>query len=135
MFVSTAWAQGAGAGGGDMFGALMPLVLIFVVFYFLLIRPQQKKQKTHQAKLEAIRRGDKIMLGGGIYGTVTKVQDSDLTVEIAEGVKVSAARATVLDVLTKPEPAAGGEQKKGGAPANDEAAKGGGILGKFLGRK
>ncbi len=134
MFVSTAWAQGAGAGGSDLFGALMPLVLIFVVFYFLLIRPQQKKQKAHQAKLEAIRRGDKIMLGGGIYGTVTKVQEQDLTVEIAEGVKVTAARATVLDVLTKPEPATG-EQKKGAAPANDEAAKGGGFLGKILGRK
>ena len=134
MLVSTAWAQGAGAGGGDLFGALMPLVLIFVVFYFLLIRPQQKKQKAHQAKLEAIRRKDKIMLGGGIYGTVVNVQDNDLTVEIAEGVKVKAARATVLDVLTKPEPATG-DQSKGAAPANDEAAKPGGFLGKFLGRK
>ena len=134
MLVSTAWAQGAGAGGGDLFGALMPLVLIFVVFYFLLIRPQQKKQKAHQAKLEAIRRKDKVLLGGGIYGTVQNVQDNDLTVEIAEGVKVKVARATVMDVLTKPEPASG-DQAKGATPANDEAAKQGGLLGKFLGRK
>jgi len=132
MLVSTAWAQGAGAGGGDLFGALMPLVLIFVVFYFLLIRPQQKKQKAHQAKLGAIRRKDKITLGGGIYGTVTNVQDDELTVEIAEGVKVKVARATVMDVLTKPEPASG---SKGAAPANDEAAKPAGFLDKILGRK
>ena len=70
MFISTAWAQGGG-GGGDLFSALLPLVLIFAVFYFLLIRPQQQKMKRHREMLAAVRRGDKIITGGGVYGTCT----------------------------------------------------------------
>lgn len=120
MLVSTAYAQaagGAGAGGG--FEAFIPLILIFVVFYFLLIRPQQKKAKEHQALLEAIKRGDKIVTGGGIIGTVTKAADDELTVEIAENVKVKVDRRMVANVLNKTEPAANdaggnGEAKPGG---------------------
>jgi len=107
MFISTAYAQAAG--GADGAGALMqfaPLILIFVVFYFLLIRPQQKKQKEHKAMLEAIRRGDKIVTAGGLIGTVAKVVgDDELSVEIAEGVKVKVARGMVSTVLLKTEPA------------------------------
>jgi preprotein translocase subunit YajC len=84
--------------------SLLPLVLIFVVFYFLLIRPQQKKQKEHKAMLEALRRGDRILTSGGIMGTITKVQsENELIVEIAEGIKVRVARGMVADVMSKTE--------------------------------
>ena len=69
MLISTAWAQSGGAGGGgDIFTAMLPLVLIFAVFYFLLIRPQQKKVKSHQAMIGSLKRGDKIITGGGVHG-------------------------------------------------------------------
>ncbi len=107
MLISTAYAQAAG-GADAGFGLiqLAPLVLIFVVFYFLLIRPQQKKMKTHKEMLGALRRGDRIVTNGGIIGTVTKVHsDTELVVEIAEGVRVRVARGMVADVLAKTEPA------------------------------
>jgi preprotein translocase subunit YajC len=103
MFISPAYAQAAGGGFGGM-ESLLPLVLIFVVFYFLLIRPQQKKQKEHKAMLEALHRGDRIVTSGGIIGTITKVHsDTELIVEIAEGVKVRVARGMIADVLSKTE--------------------------------
>lgn len=116
MFVSPAYAQAAG-GGSSGFEALLPLVLIFVVFYFLLIRPQQKKAKQHREMLTAIRRGDKVITGGGIVGTVTKVvDDAELMVEIAPEVKVRVQRALVSAVLAKTEPvkaeAKGGKDKE-----------------------
>ncbi|MFN3461203.1 MAG: preprotein translocase subunit YajC [Oceanibaculum sp.] len=86
--------------------SLLPLVLIFVVFYFLLIRPQQKKVKAHKEMLSNIRRGDRVVTNGGIIGTVTRVNDdNELTLEIAEGVRVRSVRAMVADVLAKTEPA------------------------------
>ena len=92
-----------------MFGGiegLLPLVLIFVVFYFLLIRPQQKRAKQHREMLGSLRRGDRVITGGGIYGTVTKVVgDGEVEVEIAEAVKVRVARETITGVLSKTEPA------------------------------
>jgi preprotein translocase subunit YajC len=108
MFISQAFAQSAGGapGGAGMLTSFLPLILIFVVFYFLLIRPQQKKQKEHKAMLAAVRRGDKIVTAGGIIGTVSKViGDDELSVEIAEGVKVKVARSMVSTVLSKTEPA------------------------------
>lgn len=126
--ISSAYAQAAGgAAGGDMFGAFLPLILIFVVFYFLLIRPQQKKQKEHQKKLSNIRRGDKILTGGGFYGTVAKVIEdkNELQVEIAEGVKVRVAASTVMDVLSKTEPA-----NDAAAPADEKKGGLGGLFGK-----
>ncbi|MDJ0951751.1 MAG: preprotein translocase subunit YajC [Alphaproteobacteria bacterium] len=114
MFISPAYAQAAGAGGGDFITGILPLILIFVVFYFLLIRPQQKRMKEHKAKVAAVRRGDKVITGGGIIGTVTKdVSDTEIQVEIAEGVRVRVAKQTLSDVLTKTEP----------APANDSGAE------------
>ncbi|WP_042701200.1 preprotein translocase subunit YajC [Azospirillum sp. B506] len=141
MFVSTAYAQTAApaGGGGDMLVQFAPLILIFVVFYFLLIRPQQKKMKEHKAMLSAIRRGDRVVTGGGIIGVVTKVgTDDEITVEIAENVRVRCLRSTVNLVLAKTEPAG----KSGGdaAPAAEGEAKpaettvAGGI-GKLFGRK
>ncbi len=105
-FISPAYAQAAGgAGGASGLEAMFPLILIFVVFYFLLIRPQQKKAKEHKAMLEAVRRGDKVVTGGGILGTVTKVSDDqEITVEIADGVKVRVQRGLLAAVLSKTEP-------------------------------
>ncbi len=135
MFISPAYAQaGGGLGGGGMLEAMLPLVLIFAVFYFLLIRPQQKKVKAHQAMIGALRRGDKIVTGGGLYATVTKVlNDQEAMVEIAEGVRVRIARSTIASVLSKPEPGAAPK------PANDsgttQESGGGGFMGKLLGKK
>ena len=112
MFVTPAYAQPATDGGGGGLEAFLPLILIFVVFYFLLIRPQQKKMKQHKASLGAIRRGDKVVTGGGIIGTVTKViDDNEITVEIAEGIKVRVQRGLISSVLSKTEPV--NDDKKG----------------------
>lgn len=120
MLISEAYAQTAG-GTTDMLTSLLPLVLIFVVFYFLLIRPQQKKMKQHREMLAAIRRGDRVVTGGGIIGVVTKVaNENELIVEIADGVKVKVMRGTVAEVLAKTEPAGGG---KGGKEEPDAEAE------------
>ncbi len=122
MLISEAWAQGGGGlGGGGLIEGILPLILIFAVFYFLLIRPQQKKMKAHREMLSAVRRGDKVLTGGGIFGTVTKVQnDNELTVEIAEGVRVRVARGTISEVLSRTEPAQVEKKDKSseGAKAN-----------------
>ena len=106
LLISAAHAQEAAAAGAagmqSPLSGFIPLILIFVLFYFLLIRPQQKKFKDHQAMVSAIARGDKVITGGGIHGKVTKVEDAHLTVEIAAGVEVVVERATVSQVLTKP---------------------------------
>ena len=105
MLISPAYAQ-AGGGGDAGLIQLLPLVLIFVVFYFLLIRPQQKKMKAHRALVEALRRGDRVVTAGGMIGTVTKVLgDNELQVEIADGVRVKVVRSTIQDVIAKSEPA------------------------------
>lgn len=131
MFVSPAFAQtGPAAGGPGMIEAFLPIVLIFAVFYFLLIRPQQKKMREHKEMLGAIRRGDRVVTGGGIIGTVSKViDDNEVQVEIAENVRVRVQRAMVSGVLTKTEPVggkpSGGDADKGvKTPANDEGGEG-----------
>jgi preprotein translocase subunit YajC len=108
MWISTAYAQGVGS-LLDNQGALlqfMPLVLIFVVFYFLLIRPQQQKAKQHRAMLDALRRGDRVVTGGGIIGTVSQVvSPEEVAVDIAQGVRVRVRRGTISEVLARTEPA------------------------------
>jgi preprotein translocase subunit YajC len=105
MFVTPAYAQAAGGAGGA-FTSFVPLILIFAIMYFLLIRPQQKKVKEHKAMVEALRRGDQIVTQGGIVGKVSKVkEDGELEVEIAEGVRVRVIQSTVAAVLNKTEPA------------------------------
>ena len=94
--IKSAHAEAAGAGGGNGFASLIPLVLIMVIFYFLLIRPQQKKLKEHKAMVEATKKGDSVITGGGIIGKVAAVKDDILTVEIAEGVKVKVKRDTIV---------------------------------------
>jgi len=122
MLFSTAYAQAAGAPSGPIAGleSFLPLVLIFVVFYFLLIRPQQKRAKQHQEILSKLRRGDKVIAGGGIFGQVSKiVSDTEVEVEIATGVKIKVVRSSIQEVLTKTEPVA---DAKGGASSSDSAS-------------
>jgi len=107
MFATPAYAQAAGGGAAGAFGSFIPLILIFAIMYFLLIRPQQKKAKDHQKMVEALRRGDQIVTQGGIIGKVTKVKDEgEVEVEIASGVKVRVVKATIAQVISKTEPAA-----------------------------
>ena len=90
----------------EAFGQFIPLILIFAIMYFLLIRPQQKKVKEHQAMVEALRRGDQVVTQGGLIGKVSKVkEDNEIEVELAEGVKVRVVKSTIAQVLTKTEPA------------------------------
>ncbi len=105
MFVTPAYAQAAG-GGAAAFTSFVPLILIFAIMYFLLIRPQQKKLKDHQAMVAAVRRGDQIVTQGGIIGKIAKVKDdNEVEVEIATGVKVRVIKSTIAQVLSKTEPA------------------------------
>src|SRR5271156_6037298 len=117
MLISTAYAQGTGLSGlFDNQSALiqfLPLVLIFVVFYFLLIRPQQRKAKDHRVMLDALRRGDRVVTGGGIIGTVARADNpEEVTVDIAEGVRIRVVRSTITSVVAKPDPAAAREAAK-----------------------
>ena len=85
----------------SMLASFIPLILIFLIFYFLLIRPQQKKQKEHKVLLDSIQRGDEILSSGGILGKVIRVDNDKLTVEISKGVNVTIIRSTVADVIKK----------------------------------
>ena len=106
MFVSPAFAQDAG-GAAAAFTSFIPLILIFAIMYFLLIRPQQKKVKQHQAMVAALRRGDQVVTQGGLLGKVTRVKEGEgeIEVEIAPNVKVTVIRSTVASVRSKTEPA------------------------------
>ena len=106
MFISSAFAQTApaAAGGGDMQSSLMsmlPLVLMFVVLYFVMIRPQMKRQKEHRAMIEALAKGDEVATAGGILGRVSRVNDATIGLEIANGVEVQLQRSAVVQVLPK----------------------------------
>lgn len=90
----------------DQFAQFIPLLLIFAIMYFLLIRPQQKKMKDHQAMVNGLRRGDKVVTAGGMFGKVVKVHDEgEVEVEIADGVKVRMVQSTIAQVISKTEPA------------------------------
>ena len=107
MFVSPAYAQAAGGGGlAGGLGGIVPIILIFGIMYFLMIRPQQKKMKEHKEMVAALRRGDQVVTQGGIVGKVTKVKDdsNEIEVEIASGVKIHVIRGTITTVLNKTEP-------------------------------
>src|ERR1700738_4700640 len=111
MLISTAYAQGTGITGiFDNQGAMLqflPLVLIFVVFYFLLIRPQQRKAKDQKAMLDALRVGDRVVTGGGMIRAVARADSpEEVTVDIADGVRVRVVRSTITSVLAKPDPGA-----------------------------
>jgi preprotein translocase subunit YajC len=111
MFVTPAYAQGVGA-TPDVFISILPFVLIFVIMYFLIIRPQRQQLKKRGEMLAAIRRGDTVVTGGGLVGKVTKViDDNELEVDLG-GMKVTALRATISDVRVKGEPVANQNAKK-----------------------
>src|SRR5947209_9596033 len=113
MFVSTAYAQGFSLGDNQAMMQFLPLVLIFVVFYFLLIRPQQKRAKEHKTMLSALRRGDRVVTGGGIIGTVAKVVgDDEVAVDIAVGTRYRCLRIKITTVLARTEPVAGKDAAK-----------------------
>ncbi|MCB4822948.1 preprotein translocase subunit YajC [Roseicella aerolata] len=101
MLISPAYAQDAAGGGLALITQLAPLILIFAVFYFLLIRPQQKKQKEHREMLKQLKRGDRVLTAGGIFAKVTTVKEGvdEVEVEIAPNVRVSVLRQTIGDVL------------------------------------
>lgn len=106
MFISSAIAQTApaAAGGSDMMSSLtgmLPLVLMFVVLYFVMIRPQMKKQKEHRTMIDALAKGDEVATAGGLLGKVTKMGDSYLTLEVAPGMEVQLQRSAIVQVLPK----------------------------------
>lgn len=106
MFISPAYAQAANPFGGDsMLVSLLPFILIFVIMYFLILRPQQKRQKQHQEMVKNVRRGDTVVTSGGLVGKVTKVTDDEqIEVEVADGVRVRQMRSMIADVRAKGEP-------------------------------
>lgn len=101
-------ASAATGGAGSFLVSVMPLVLIFAVFYFLLIRPQQKRMKTHQSKVAGVQKNDQVVTGGGLVGKAVKVDDEYVEIELATGVRVKAVKSTLSDVMPR-----------GGKPAND----------------
>lgn len=102
MFISNAYAQAAPAASGtDSLLSLLPLVLMFVVLYFIMIRPQMKKQKEHKAMIEALQKGDEVVIAGGVLGRVSKLGDSLLHIEVANGVELQVQRPSVIQVLPK----------------------------------
>jgi preprotein translocase subunit YajC len=105
VFISQAFAQSApaaAAGGAEStLLSLLPLVLMFVVLYFIMIRPQMKRQKEHKAMLDALAKGDEVVVGGGVVGRISKLGDSLVYVEIAEGVEIQVQRPSIVQVLPK----------------------------------
>jgi len=91
----------ASTGAAGSIVSIMPLILIFVIFYFLLIRPQQKRAKAHEAKVQAVEKNDQVVTGGGLMGKVVKIADEYVEVEIASGVRVKAVKSTLADVVPK----------------------------------
>lgn len=140
MLISPAFAQSAGGAPGFGFEQMLPLVLVFAIFYFLLIRPQQKRAKEHKAMLSGIKRGDRVVTGGGIVGTVTKTVDNELTVEIAENIRVKVTRETLLGLYKEAaapadKPKAEGDASSEGAAAEGEKPASGSKLRRLLGGK
>lgn len=106
MFITPAYAQAAGASGGDLFGLLVPPLVILGIFYLLIIRPQQQRDKERRARIEAVRRGDQVILAGGITGKVVKAKEGEpeVDVEIAKDTVVKVLRVGISDIRGKTEP-------------------------------
>ena len=101
MFISNAYAQAAAGGPGGSLMSFLPIILMFVVLYFLMIRPQMKRQKEQKAMIDALGKGDEVVTAGGILGKITKVSDAYVTIEIADGTEVVIQRASVTMLLPK----------------------------------
>ena len=116
MLSSPAYAQFGGAGSSDMLMSLLPFLLIFVIMYFLILRPQQKRVKQHQEMVKNVRRGDTVITSGGLIAKVTKVVDEDkIEIELADGVRAMQMRSMVSDVRAKGEPVK--DESAGRSPA------------------
>ena len=98
-------AVAAPSGAAATFFSLFPFILVFIIFWFLLIRPQQKRMKEHQAQIAAVKKGDRVVTGGGLIGKVTKVGDTEVEVELAQGVRVQAVKSTLSQVGVAAKPA------------------------------
>ena len=106
MFITPAFAQTGAGGTNDILMSMLPIILIFIIMYFLILRPQQKRARAHQDMIKAVRRGDTVVMSGGLIGKVTKVvDDAEIEIQIAENTRVRAARAMIADVRAKGEPA------------------------------
>ena len=103
MFISNAYAQSAApaAGGASSLMQFLPLVLMFGVLYFIMIRPQMKRQKEHKAMVDALAKGDEVVVGGGVLGRITKINDDYVYLEVAQGVEIQVQRPSVVQVLPK----------------------------------
>lgn len=99
--ISDAYAQGGAQSQGSMIGAFLPLIILFAVFWFLLIRPQQKRQKEHKSMVEALKKGDEVVTNGGVLGRVTKVADSFVSLEIANGIEIRVQRGSIATLMPK----------------------------------
>lgn len=104
MFISSAYAQSA-AGGGSLLDMILPLVMVFAIMYFMILRPQQKRQKEHKAMLEAVRRGDTVITQGGLIGKVAKVSEDELEVDLTKDTRVTVVKSMIISVRSKAEPA------------------------------
>src|SRR5579863_2268634 len=122
FLISPAYAQAAGGSSTSSIMQMAPLALIFVVFYFFLIRPQHKQAKETNAMLGAIRRGDRVVTGGGIIGTVAKVNNDEVLIDIADNTRVRVLRSTIVNVLAKPAPADAKADNDDDTDGEDEAA-------------
>ena len=106
MFITEAFAQtGEAAGGANMLIQFLPIILIFVIMYFLILRPQRQKARMHQEMVANIKRGDTVVTSGGLIGKIAKVEDNEVQLELAEGIRVRLVRGTIAEVRTKGEPA------------------------------
>lgn len=137
MLITPAWAQAAGGDAGGALGALLPFILIFAVIYLLMIRPQQKRQKEHQAKITAVKRGDEILTAGGLYGKVIKSEDNknEIEIEIAENITVKVNKLMLADVIPKESKSAKKDKAKEAETAQQDNNAVGGIMAKLFGKK
>ena len=103
MFITSAYAQSA-AGGGSLLDMIFPLVMVFAIMYFMILRPQQKRQKEHKAMLAAVRSGDTVVTQGGLIGKVAKVGEDELEVDLSKDTRVNVVKSMIISVRSKSEP-------------------------------
>lgn len=105
MFITQAFAQSATASTGSLFDLFFPLAMVFLIVYFMIIRPQNKRQKEHQNLIDGLRRGDTVVTQGGLIGKIAKVEDNELQIDVAKDVRITIVRSMILTVRSKTEPA------------------------------
>jgi len=121
FFISDAWAEGASTGAGSGFASMVPLVLIFVIFYFLLLRPQIKRAKEQKQMMAALAKGDEVVTNGGLLGRITRADEDFVNLEIAPGVRVKLQKNAVAAMVPKGTVSHGGKGEKGDKPGKAAA--------------